>query len=231
MKLLITNDDGVDAEGLTALKNAAEGLGTICMIAPAGPFSGCSHRVTTDEPFRVLQRGMNDYVIEGTPADCARVGLRLTAGEPACVLSGINHGGNLGVDVHYSGTVAAVREAVMHGVPGIALSQYRRREADYDWPRATRWAAPILRDLLNRPWKPWTFWNINLPCLPAEAPDPEVFYCGLDTSPLPVSFITEGANHEHLWRYNGVYQDRKRQPGHDVDICFNGGISVTLMSL
>lgn len=232
MKLLLTNDDGVAAEGLTALRNAAEGLGSLCMVAPAGPFSGCSHRVTTDEPFRVIRRGDDDYVIEGTPADCIRVGLRLTGGEQVCVLSGINHGGNLGVDVHYSGTVAAVREGVMHGIPGIALSHYRSRGvAAFDWPRATRWAAPLLRDLLARPWKPWTFWNINFPCLPPGSPDPEVVFCELDKNPLPVDFHADGADDEHFWRYSGVYQNRRREPGHDVDVCFNGRIAVTLMSL
>ena len=231
MKLLITNDDGVAAAGLTALQNAAEGLGTLCTVAPAGPFSGCSHRVTTDDPFRVLQRAENQFVVEGTPADCARVGLRLAEGEQAWILSGINHGGNLGVDVHYSGTVAAVREAAMHGVPGIAVSQYRRRGVEYDWARAARWAAPVLRDLLSRPWKLGTFWNVNLPCLPAGAPDPEVVYCPLDLSPLPVSFHRVGEKWEYAWHYNGVYQDRKRQPGHDVDVCFGGCIAVTLLSL
>lgn len=231
LKLILTNDDGVAAPGLTALQNAAAGLGTICTVAPAGPFSGCSHRVTTDDPFRVLQKDDDLFVVEGTPADCVRVGLQLAASSDTWVLSGINHGGNLGMDVNYSGTVAAVREAITHGVPGIALSQYRRRDVDYDWKRAARWVAPVLRDLLTRPWQPGTFWNVNLPCLPANAPDPEVVHCPLDVSPLPVSFLIEGEKWEYVYRYNGVYQDRKRQPGHDVDVCFNGRIAVTLLSL
>lgn len=231
MKLILTNDDGVAAPGLAALQSAAEGLGTVCTVAPAGAFSGCSHRVTTDDPFRVLQRDENLFVVEGTPADCVRVGLQLAGSEQTWILSGINHGGNLGVDVMYSGTVAAVREGIIHGIPGIAVSLYRRREVEFDWQRAARWTAPILKDLLARPWEPGTFWNVNLPSLDANAPDPEVVECPLDLSPLPVSFHRVGEKWEYEWRYNGVYQNRLRQSGHDVDVCFNGQIAVTLLRL
>ena len=100
-------------------------------------------------------------------ADCTRLGLLRVVPDARWVLSGINHGANLGADVYYSGTVAAVREAVLHGWPGVALSYYRKVDIPYDWARATRWVVPILADLLGRPVEQGFFYNVNLPVLPA----------------------------------------------------------------
>nr|WP_246173492.1 5'/3'-nucleotidase SurE [Limnoglobus roseus] len=123
MKLLLTNDDGIDADGLRTLLTAVHGLGEPVIVAPVGPQSGVSHAVTTDAPVRIGTRG-REYAVHGTPADCIRVGLHRLCPDSGMVLSGINHGGNLGADVYYSGTVAAVREAVLHGWTGIDLSHY-----------------------------------------------------------------------------------------------------------
>jgi 5'-nucleotidase len=157
MKLLLTNDDGIDADGLHALLNAVRGLGEPVVVAPAGPQSGVSHAVTTDGPVRVEDRGAGRVAVHGTPADCVRVGLHRLCPDAGLVLSGINHGGNLGADVYYSGTVAAVREAVLHGWTGVALSHYRKRGLEFDWPRAAGWAARVLADLLARPPVPGAF--------------------------------------------------------------------------
>src|SRR5262249_2249907 len=148
--LLLTNDDGIDAPGLGALLAAAQSVGDPVVVAPAGAHSGCSHRVTTDGPIR-LHRRPAGFAVEGTPADCVRLALHDVAPDAAWVLAGINAGGNLGADVYHSGTVAAVREAVLHGFPGIALSQYRKRGLEFDWQRAARWVAPLLSDLTRRP--------------------------------------------------------------------------------
>ena len=118
MKLLLTNDDGIDAPGLEALLNAARAFGDPVIVAPAGAQSGVSHRVTWQEGVRIEPRGAKRFAIHGTPADCTRLGLLKLVPEAKWVLSGINHGANLGADMHYSGTVAAVREAVLHGWPG-----------------------------------------------------------------------------------------------------------------
>jgi 5'-nucleotidase len=227
MKLLLTNDDGIEAAGLQALAAAAAPLGAVTVAAPVGALSGCSHQVTTDQPFRVLAREGNRYAVEGTPADCVRVGLYRLAPDAAWVLSGINHGGNLGTDVWHSGTAAAAREAVLHGRPAVAVSHYKKKRLEFDWPRAAGWLGPLLRDLLARPWTPGTFWNVNLPHpAPAEA-DPEVVFCRLDLTPLPLSFReAEGL----LW-YNGDYHQRGRVPGADVDVCFSGNIAVTRIAL
>jgi 5'-nucleotidase len=226
LSFLLTNDDGVEAEGLQALRIAAESIGRPLIVASSDCHSGGGHRVTTHSPLRVTRRDDTCYTIDGTPADCVRVGLVRLAPETAWVLAGINHGGNLGADVYMSGTVAAVREGALHGRPGIAVSHYHRKGIDpLDWPRATRWVTPILRDLVARPWEPGTFWNVNLPHLPADARDPEVVFCSIDPSPLPVSYRDEG----DLLLYNGNYHNRPRRPGTDIDHCFRGLITVSLV--
>jgi 5'-nucleotidase len=144
------------------------------------------------------------------------------------VLSGINHGGNLGADVYYSGTVAAVREAVLHGWPGVALSHYRKRGVEFDWARAAGLAARVLRELLARPPVPGAFYNVNLPHLGPADPDPEVVDCPLDPHPLPLSYRHED---DGGLQYNGDYQARRRAAGADVDVCFGGRVAVTLIRL
>jgi 5'-nucleotidase len=227
MRFLLTNDDGIAAPGLQALVQAAAQLGEPTVVAPTEALSGCSHRVTTDQPIRIQQHVANQYAVAGTPADCVRVALHHIVPEAAWVLAGINAGGNLGADVHHSGTVAAVREAVIHGWPGIAVSHYRKRGLAVDWQRAAAWVLPLLRDLLGRPWTPGTFWNINLPHLAPGTPDPEVVFCRLDPTPLPLSFRQEG----DLLHYDGDYHQRRREPGCDVEVCFSGKIAVTPVTL
>jgi len=224
---LLTNDDGVDAAGLAALGEAVRSWADTLTFASLTSWSGCGHRVTTDQPVQVVRRSADCYVTTGTPADCVRFGLEHMAPGTSWVLSGINHGGNLGADVYMSGTVAAVREGVLHGFPGIAVSHYRRKGEAFDWPRATRWVAPLIKELVARPWTPGTFWNINLPHLPADAADPEVVFCRVDPSPLPISYTQEG----ELRLYNGNYHERPRQPGTDVDVCFRGQIAVSQIPL
>jgi 5'-nucleotidase len=228
MKFLVTNDDGIDAPGLAALVGAAESLGEPVVVAPAGPQSGVSHAVTWREGVRIEPRGENRFAIHGTPADCTRLGLLHAVPDAKWILSGINHGANLGADVYYSGTVAAVREALMHGWPGIAFSHYRKSGVEYDWDRATRWIKPLLADLLAQPIEPGVFYNVNLPLLPPEAPDPEVVWCPLDPKPLPLNYRHEA---ESGLYYAGDYNLRHRTPGADVDVCFGGSIAVTAVRL
>jgi 5'-nucleotidase len=227
MKLLVTNDDGIDAAGIAALTDAARTVGEPVVIAPAGPQSGVSHAVTTGTAFRVEERGAGRHAVFGTPADCVRVGLLRVVPDARFILSGINHGGNLGADVYYSGTVAAVREAVLHGWTGVALSQYRKKALDFDWPRAGRWAARVLAELLARPPRRGAFFNVNLPHLAPADPDPEVVFCPLDPHPLPLSYRHE----ETGLVYDGNYHLRERADGADVDVCFSGRIAVTELRL
>lgn len=227
MKFLLSNDDGIDAAGLGALRDAAVEFGTTVTVAPAGPQSGKSHCVTWEGPVRLEERAPDRFAVHGTPADCTRLGLLRVVSDADRILSGINHGGNLGADVHYSGTVAAVREGVLHGWSGIALSQYLSSD-DIDWTRTSRWAVQVLRELLPRPVEPGLFYNVNFPHLTANDPEPEMVFCPLDPSPLPLSYRHEGDD-GHV--YDGVYATRKRVPGADVDICFNGQIAITEIRL
>jgi 5'-nucleotidase len=225
MTFLLTNDDGWDSPGLEALRRAAGGLGRCRVVAPSGPHSGCGHRVTTDAPIAVKAMGEDIMAVAGTPADCVRLALHQLAPKPRWVLSGINAGGNLGADVHHSGTVAAVREGAMHGLPGIALSHYIARGHAVDWALATRWAREVLHQLLALPWEAGTFWNVNFPHPAADGPNPEVVFCPLDPSPLPLDYRVDGG----CFVYAGDYQKRAREPGADVDVCFGGRITVTLI--
>jgi len=228
MNLLLTNDDGIDAPGLEALVNAARRFGEPIVVAPAGAQSGVSHAVTWQEGVRMEERGEKRVAIHGTPADCTRLGLLRVVPDARWVLSGINHGANLGADVYYSGTVAAVREAVLHGWPGIALCYYLRSRVEFDWPRATRWVVPILADLLSRRIEQGFFYNVNLPALPKDAPDPKVVWCPLDPNPLPLNYRHE---EESGLFYAGDYNLRHRTSGADVDTCFGGQISITSVRL
>ena len=228
MKLLLSNDDGIGAPGLAALLAAARDFGEPVVVAPATPQSGVSHMITWEKGVRLEPRGAARFAVHGTPADCTRLGLLRVAPDANWVLSGINLGGNLGADIYYSGTVAAVREAVLHGWPGIAFSQYLRDDTALDWPRATRWTARVLADLLPRPTEAGLFYNVNLPHLAADAPEPAIIFCTLDPHPLPLSYRHEENGHHF---YDGIYQARQRTPGADVDTCFSGSIAVTAMRL
>lgn len=226
MKFVLTNDDGVEGPGLAALQVAVGGQGAI--VAPNGPRSGCSHRVTTHEgPIQVEQRSEDVYALDGTPADCSRIALSKLYPEAEVVLAGINPGGNLGVDIYMSGTVAAAREAALMGRVGIAVSHFIRVREPLDWDRASRWTAALLEDLLARPTERGEFWNINLPHLSPGDPDPEVVFCRPCTQPLPVNYRVEGDR----YHYEGVYSERLRDPGADVDLCFSGKITVSRLCI
>jgi 5'-nucleotidase len=227
VKLLIVNDDGIDADGIQTLFLAAHAAGSPTVVAPASGQSGMSHAVTLEKGVRIDSRGERQYAVHGTPADCTRLALSLIAPDTQWVLSGINHGGNLGADVHYSGTVAAVREAALHGIPGIAFSQYRRRNLPLDWNRAKRWIQPLIGDLLRRPIAPGVFYNINLPHLDPDQPDPEVVECDLDSCPLPLQYREQ----ESVHFYSGEYHGRARKSGTDVDHCFSGKITLSTLRL
>lgn len=225
MTLILTNDDGIDAPGIQALRQALDGNGMI--VAPQGQLSGCGHQVTTNQPIHVQRRSDTEYAVGGTPADCTRLALTHFCSDVKWVLSGINAGGNLGVDVYISGTVAAVREAAFHGIPGIAISHLIKKPLVIDWNLAIAWTAMVLADLWDRPLEPGSFWNVNLPHLQPGDPAPDLVLCAPSTHPLPVQYRLEG----EYYYYEGVYENRDRAAGTDVDVCFSGNIAVTKISL
>lgn len=231
---VLTNDDGIDAPGIQALRAATVGLGHSVMVAPNAHLSGCSHQLNRGGAIAIDRRNETDYAIGGTPADCSRVALSHLYTEADWVLSGINAGGNLGSDTYVSGTVAAVREATLLRTRAIAFSQYRYRTQPYDWARATRLTAKVLKALLAKPLEPGQFWNVNLPARPAQGlqtegvyDDPDIVFCERCTQPLPTEFAVD----ESGFRYVGAYEDRPRDVGADVDVCFSGHISVVKVQM
>lgn len=227
MKIVITNDDGLDAPGLAALEAACRPLGDVLAVAPECEQSGVGHRITTTAPIPVRKESPARFRVTGTPADCARLAISCLVPDVSLLVSGINRGGNLGADVYISGTVAAAREATLLGVAAISISHFVHRSLPLDWERAGRMASEVLRKLMEHRLPPAVFWNVNLPHLPAEAPEPAIVECSLDFSPLHVRFRREG----DLYRYAGDYHGRPRRPGSDVDQCFRGNITVTAIPL
>lgn len=231
MKILLTNDDGFDAPGLRALEEVARALGEVVVAAPQQEMSHCSHRTTTGTPLLIRKHDDRHFAIAGTTADCVRLGLFSLAGDADLVLSGINRGGNLGADVYHSGTVAGVREAVLHGRSGVAFSHYHRPGRAIDWEQAGRWASRVINLLLGQQLpshlKAVRFWNVNFPHVEPATADPEMVICPLDPNPLPLSY----SEHDGAYLYDGDYHNRARQSGSDVDVCFGGRVAVTAMNL
>ena len=225
MTIILTNDDGIDAPGIRALQQAVSETSTI--VAPDRQYSGCGHQVTTGTGMKLEKRSPTEYALTGTPADCTRIAIKKIAPNTKLVLSGINAGGNLGTDVYISGTVGAVREAAIHGIPGIAISHWIKNPLIIDWSLASRWTARVLEDLLSRPLPPGSFWNVNLPHLEPNQPEPKIILCEPSIAPLPLDYRVEG----DTYYYQGEYATRDRTLGTDVDICFGGDIAVTLIRL
>jgi len=223
MRFLVTNDDGIHAEGIAVLAEAAAQFGATTVIAPDEPASGVSHLVNTGRPLKLTTHDENRYSIDGSPADCARVGALYLDEDADWVVSGVNHGGNLGVDIYMSGTVAAVREAAWLGLPGMAFSQYCKSMKEFDWSQTAAWLPKVIERLVEEELPSGAFWNVNFPDLTGEQREPELVFCGLEYGHLQMEYHHEdGALH-----YRGVYHDRSRTPGSDVDICFGGNIAIT----
>ncbi|NJN01408.1 MAG: 5'/3'-nucleotidase SurE [Leptolyngbyaceae cyanobacterium SL_1_1] len=226
MTIVLTNDDGIDAPGIAALQVALGDRPTV-WVAPDQPLSGCSHQINRGGTIAIEKRSRDRYAIGGTPADCTRVALSHLCPQAEFVISGINAGGNLGSDTYVSGTVAAVREATLLRVPGIAISHYIQRGRTIDWTVAVQLTVKILDKLWQQPLPAGAFWNVNLPHLKADAPKPDVIFCPTCTQPLPTEYVVEN----NQFRYVGDYGKRRRDPGADVDVCFSGNISVTQIRL
>ena len=227
MKLILTNDDGLEAPGLKALENALGHVGELVVVAPEFSQSEIGHQVTTNAPIRVRQISSARYGVSGTPADCARIALTVFHPDADWLIAGINRGGNLGADTYISGTVAAAREAALLGIRAIAVSHYVAENREVDWTLAVRRAAPVLKKLIDSGLEPACFFNVNLPHPPDGFPDPPVSFCTLDTMPLAFHFRREGDQYV----YRGNYHQRPRQQGRDVDMCFSGRIAVSKIPL
>lgn len=235
MHFLLTNDDGIHAPGLAALEEAIRQIpGATCtVVAPDRERSMCGHSMTTHAPLLTEQLGLNRHALSGTPADCVRVALHGLMIAPDFVISGVNAGGNMGQDIHISGTCAAAREAAYHGLPAMAVSHYMLANLAVDWVRTSRWVAELIRELMEQPLADAEFWNVNLPHLPpgetAMPPRVTVKPC---RAPLPVSFESvEEATGRVSHRYSARYADRPAEAGSDVEVCFGGRVAVARLQV
>jgi 5'-nucleotidase len=177
VKVLLTNDDGIQAPGLNALRRALLELPGIdlAVIAPDSNRSASGRGITTRSPLWVEEvefgDGTSGFSTEGTPVDCVRfAALGLVESPPELIVSGINHGSNLGDDITYSGTVAAALEGVVLGIPAIAVSQQSlRREMDFrfgdrfEFDRSAAFTARLIEELESLPLEPGTLLNVNFP--------------------------------------------------------------------
>jgi len=163
-RILLTNDDGIHSNGLIKLEEALKEVGDVFVVAPASEMSGASHSLTLARPLRIRQIDDRHWSVDGTPTDCVTLALNriFTDGEvPDVCVSGINHGGNLGDDASYSGTVAGALEATILGVPGVALSLVAREK--FDFREAAQFAVVALRKVLAEGLPEGTLLNINIP--------------------------------------------------------------------
>ncbi|MGZ8377248.1 MAG: 5'/3'-nucleotidase SurE [Gemmatirosa sp.] len=172
MRLLCTNDDGILATGLETLARAAEPLGEVYVVAPDREQSATSHSLTLHHPLRPIQRGDRRWQVDGTPTDCVMLAVEALMPErPDFVLSGVNHGQNMGEDVLYSGTVAAAMEGLSLGIPAIAVS-YAWGDLRADPERLASQVdllSSLLKHLLTLPDFPHeTLLNVNLPPVPPD---------------------------------------------------------------
>src|SRR5919202_4261189 len=164
VRILLTNDDGIHSDGLTKLEEALRELGDVYVVAPAAEMSGASHSLTLSRPLRIRQVDGRHWTVDGTPTDCVTLALNRILGAdevPDICCSGIKHGGNLGDDATYSGTVAGALEATILGVPGLAFSLVARE--NYDFTNAARFAVMAVRKVLKEGLPEGTLLNINIP--------------------------------------------------------------------
>jgi 5'-nucleotidase len=168
LEILVSNDDGIHAEGLRVLAGALAPLGHVTIIAPDREQSATSHSLTLHRPLRVRKVAPDVLSVDGTPTDCVLLGVHgFLEHRPALVVSGINHGPNMGNDVLYSGTVAAASEGAFLGIPSVAFSLATWETASFD--AAGRIAQDLVRTLLARGLPKGACLNVNIPPLPHDA--------------------------------------------------------------
>ena len=240
MRVLLTNDDGIEAEGIQALRKALQGVPGIelAVIAPDGNRSAMARSITTRRPLWVREVDFGDgtvgYATDGTPVDCVRLAnLGLVEGfEAELVVSGINHGSNLGDDITYSGTVAAALEAIVLGLPGIAVSQQSSlRELDFrvgsafEFEVAATFTARLVAELETAPLPVGTLLNINVPSPPA---------CGVEVARLgkrvyrdELSLVEEDGDGRRQYRIYGDASFERDETGTDLAAVAKGKIAVT----
>lgn len=168
MNIMVTNDDGIHAPGIRALAEAMKELGHVIVVAPDRERSAAGHSLTLHSPLRIFELHKDWYAVDGTPTDCVNMGIHnMLPVTPDLIVSGINHGANLGDDVTYSGTVAAAMEANLMGIPAIAFS-LATFEKECNFNAAARIALRVARQVATHTLPSDTFLNVNIPNCPLE---------------------------------------------------------------
>lgn len=164
MLILVSNDDGIYAEGIQVLAETLKKIARVVVVAPDREKSAASHSLTLHRPLRILNIKKNYYGVTGTPTDCINLGINMVCKpkRPDLIISGINHGGNLGDDVHYSGTVSAALEGAIMGIPSIAVSLVSRFDRPIFKP-AANFAAKLAKVVLKNKLPPGIVLNVNVP--------------------------------------------------------------------
>lgn len=232
MRILCTNDDGYLATGIRVLASAARTLGEVTIVAPDREQSATSHSLTIHHPLRAKRAADGALVVDGTPTDCVILGVgELVEGRPDVVLSGINHGPNMGEDVLYSGTVAAAMEATVLGIPAVAISyvgdQFESLEA---WEEVV---AGLLRSLLEpeRRFPDETLFSVNLPAVaPEEVRGIRVTSLGKRRYSDSITRAEDPSGREYFWIGGGVSSWRGREDS-DFRAVEEGWISLTPLHL
>lgn len=241
MRILITNDDGINAPGLKVLEDIATEIagpsGEVWVVAPAFEQSGVAHKISYTHPMMVAELGERRFAAEGSPADCVLAGLHdvMADAKPDLVLSGVNRGNNAGENVLYSGTIGGAMEAALQGLPAIALSQYLspvNRTPDLHFVAAKAHGVAIVRNLLdNGIWDQQDyrlFYNVNFPAL--ATPGAKGIRVGAQGYRRDAYFGVEPhhspAGRKFLW-IKGGGQHSPTEPGTDVADLLDGYISVT----
>jgi len=235
MNILITNDDGVHAEGLVPLKAALDEIGRVFVVAPDRPRSACGHSITLHKPLRAhrvtLSDGSAAYSSNGTPSDCVNLALLGMIDEPIdLVVSGINHGPNLGWDLTYSGTVSAAMEGAIMGVRAFAIS-VTSSAPHIDYGPAARLAADLTRMLGQHTLREITLLNVNIPDLPAsEIKGIRITRQGKRKYSGLLEKRTDPMGRDYYWLGGDLPEDSLEE-GTDVHAIAEGWVSVTPVHL
>lgn len=238
MRILLTNDDGVNAPGLKVLEKIARKFSDdIWIVAPSEENSGAGHSLTLSRPVRIHQHGEKHYSVSGTPTDSVMIGIGeiMKDAKPDLLLSGVNRGANLGDDVTYSGTVSAAMEGTLAGVRSIALSQVYAKEGQGDavpFAAAEAWGERVLSPIIERDFDQRTLININFPALlPDDVKGVMVSRQGFhDYARAAIVKGTDPRGYNYYWfGLHGI----EHTSGHDTDLeaISDGFVSVTPMQL
>ncbi|SNT04264.1 MULTISPECIES: 5'/3'-nucleotidase SurE [unclassified Azospirillum] len=229
-RILVSNDDGIHAAGLGVLEQIARSLtDDVWVVAPETEQSGASHSLTMHRPLRLREVGPKRYTVDGTPTDCVLLAINhlMQDRKPTLVLSGINHGSNLGEDVTYSGTIACAMEATLLGVRAIAMSQRTRPDSPPDWSVAERHGADIVRKIMAVDWPRHVLMNVNYPAVPPdEVTGVHVVRHGNRKIGDELDERIDPRGRRYFWI--GMARGETEVPADtDVHVVSHGGISVT----